>query len=87
MEKKKKKKEIYDNFRWIEFKYLNSVEPFQGDSLLLTSKPLRVSGTLLIDLAMKPTMKPRSGFEPAKPDLLISLLLHSNKVVDKRFEI
>ena len=37
---------------------INSVQPFQGDSLLLISKSLRVWGTLLIDLAMKPWNHP-----------------------------
>ena len=49
----------------MEFKCLNGVEPFQGDSSLLTTKPLVVPGTLSSD----PTMKPRCGFEPANPRL------------------
>ena len=49
----------------MEFKCLNCVEPFQGDSSLLTTKPLVVPGTLLSDL----TMKPPCGFEPANPGL------------------
>ena len=43
------------------FNCLNPVQLFQGDSLLLTTKYLGVSGNLLIDLAMKPT----SAVEPA----------------------
>ena len=34
------------------------VQPFQGDRLILTTEPLGVPGTLLIDL----TMKPATGF-------------------------
>ena len=49
------------------FKCLNSVQSFPGDSLLLTTKSPGVSGTLLIDL----TMKPRSRFEPPNPRLVI----------------
>ena len=49
----------------MEFKCLNCVEPFQGDSSLLTTKPLVVPGTPLSDL----TMKPPCGFEPANPGL------------------
>ena len=75
--------------KWIEFKCLNLVQPFQGDSLLLTSKSLGISGTLLIDL----TMKPPSVFEPANhglvigKNLIISLLIQSNKTMYKRFKI
>ena len=64
----RKKQELYGNFQWIEFKCLNHVQPFQGESLLLTIKPLGVPGNLLIE----PAMKPPSGFEPAKTELAIS---------------
>ena len=30
------RKELYDNFLWIQFKSLNPVQSFQGGSLLLT---------------------------------------------------
>ena len=40
---------------------------FQGGSLLLINKSLRVPGTLLIDL----TMKPSGGFEPVNLELVI----------------
>ena len=44
------------------------VRSFQEDSLLLTTKPVGVLGTLLIDL----TMKPSRGFEQANLRLVIS---------------
>ena len=49
------------------FQCLNSVQSFQGGSLLLTTESLAVPGTLLTDL----TMKPPSGFELANPGLVI----------------
>ena len=52
------RKELYDNFLWIQFKSPNPVGSFQGDSLLLTTESLGVPGTLLISLSMKPS----SGF-------------------------
>ena len=67
---------------------LNPLLPFQGDSLLLTTKSLGVLGTLLIDL----TMKQPSDFEPTKLGLvigkhvIISLLLHSTKRCIKDLE-
>ena len=83
------KKELYGKFQWIEFKCLNPVQSFQGDTLVLATKSLGLSGTLLIDLTMKPT----SGFELANPRLVIgkhvinSLLHHSNKAINKIFKI
>ena len=71
--------------KWIEFKCLNPVHPFQGYDLLLTTKSLGNPGTLLIDL----TMKLPIGVEPANPGLVIGkhliifLLLHSNEVVER----
>ena len=56
--------------------------------LLLTTNSLEVPGTLLIDL----TMKPPSGFEPTNPGLvigkhlIISLILHSNRVMYTRLK-
>ena len=55
----------------------------------LTTKSLGIPGTLLTDLTMKPT----TGLEPGNPGLvigkhlIISLVLHSNKVMYKRFKI
>ena len=37
----------------IQFKSLNPVQSFQGESLLVTSESLHFYGTLLIDLIMK----------------------------------
>ena len=39
------RKEHYDNFLWIQFKLLNPVQSFQGDSLLLINESLGVPGT------------------------------------------
>ena len=50
--------------------YTTPVEPFQGDSSLLTTiEALGVPGTLSIDL----TMKSRRGFEPANTGLVIGV--------------
>ena len=38
----------------IQFKSLNPVQSFQGESLLITIESLEFYGTLLIDLIMKP---------------------------------
>ena len=85
-----KKKELYSPFQSIEFKCINSVEPFQGDNSLLLTKSLGVSGTLLfVDL----TMKTPGSFKPANPGLLIRkhliilLLFNTSKVIYKRFQI
>ena len=86
------KNELYSPFLWIEFKYLNPVQPFQRESLLLSTKPLGVPGTHLIDL----TIKPPRGFEAANPGLVIgkhlivSLLLYSNNewcIKDLRYKL
>ena len=53
------------------FQCLNPAQSFQGDSLLLTTKSLAVSGTLMTDL----TIKPPSGFELANPGLVIDTQL------------
>ena len=71
----------------IQFKSLNPVQSFQGDSLVVTTESLGVPGTLLIDL----TIKPPSGFKSVNPGLLIgkhliySLLFHYNKAMYKIF--
>ena len=49
----RKKHELSGKFQWIKFKCLNPAQPFQKDSLLLTTKTLGVPSNLLIDLAMK----------------------------------
>ena len=82
-------KKLYGNFQLPQFKYLNPVQSFQGDSLILCNKFLGIPGTLLIDL----TMKSSSGFESANPGLVIgrrlinSLLIYYNKVLYKIFKI
>ena len=71
----------------IQFKYLNPVQSFQGDSLVVTTESLGAPGTLLIDL----TMKPSSGFKSVIPRLVIgkhlfdSLFFHCNKTMYKIF--
>ena len=67
------RKELYDNFLWIQFKLPNPVQSFQGDSLLLTTEFLGVAGALLINL----TMKKPSGFKWVNPGLIIG-----NHVID-----
>ena len=61
------RKKLYGNFLWIQFKSLNPVQSFQGDSLLLTTESLGVLVTLLINLAMET----RSGFKWVNPGLVI----------------
>ena len=71
----------------IQFKYLNPVQTFQGNSLLVTTVSLGVPGTLFIDL----TMKLPSGFKSVNPGLVIgkhlfySLFFYYNKVMYKIF--
>ena len=83
------RKELHDNFLWIQFKSLNLVQSFQGDSLLLTTGSLQVPGTLLINL----TTKTPSGFKSVNPGLVIGnhlidlLLFHYNKAMYKIFKI
>ena len=83
------RKELYDNFLCILFKSLNPVQPFQGDSLLLTTESLGGSGTLLINI----TMKTPRGFKSVNPGLVIgnhsfdSLLFHYYKAMYKIFKI
>ena len=82
-------KKLYGNFKLPQFKYLNPVQSFQGDSLILCNEFLGIPGTLLIDL----TMKSSTGFESANPGLIIgrrlinSLLIYCNKVLYKIFKI
>ena len=47
----------------IQFKSLNPVQSFQRDILLVTTESLGASGTILIDL----TMKPSGGFKLVDP--------------------
>ena len=83
------RKELHDNFLWIQFKSLTLVQSFQGDSLLLTTGSLQVPGTLLINL----TTKTPSGFKSVNPGLVIGnhlidlLLFHYNKAMYKIFKI
>ena len=83
------RKELYDNFLWIQFKSLNPVQSFQGDSVPLPTESLGVPGTLLINL----TMKTPSGFKSVNPGLVIgnnlidSLLFHCNKAMYKILKI
>ena len=83
------RKELYDNFLWIQFKSPNPVGSFQGDSLLLTTESLGVPGIILINL----TMKASSGFKWINPKLAIgnhlidSLLFNYNKAMHKIFRI
>ena len=49
------------------FNYVNPAEPFQGGSLLITSKSPAFSSTDLTDLTMKTTR----SFEPEVPGLVI----------------
>ena len=71
----------------IQFKFLNPVQSFQGDSLLVTTEALGVPGTLWIDL----TMKLFSGFKSVNPSLVIgkyliySLIFHYNIAMYKIF--
>ena len=49
IDKKKKKKKLYDSFLWMEFNCLKSTEPLRGGSLLFTTKFPEIPGTHLID--------------------------------------
>ena len=58
--------DLYVNFQWNELKCLSHLQPFQGDSFLLTAKSQGITSTLLIDL----TMKSPNDFEPVNPGLV-----------------
>ena len=83
------RKELYDNFLWIQFKSLNPEQSFQGDTLLLTIKSLGVPDTLLINL----TMKTPTGFKLVNSGLVISnhlidsFVFHYNKAMYKILKI